>query len=257
MTRPRIVIPEVFQDVSNYTNAMYAAGMEPIVVSLQSIQITHRAQREFMDIRDVRPEAFDGLLIPGGEDINPDFYGETDQGSHPADRQIDCLQLHLLEEFIRLEKPILGICRGMQLINVWFGGSLIQHLDDAAIHMWKQDNGDQVHASCCVPGSWLCGLYGDTFYHNSSHHQAVHRLADGLAADSRCPLDDVIESLHHTKLPIYAVQWHPERMCLSHERGDTVNGLEVFRFFCRLCGGCPPAEDSALEGQNMSEGMGL
>ncbi len=257
MTRPRIVIPEVFQDVSNYTNAMYAAGMEPIVVSLQSVQITHRAQREFMDIRDVRPEAFDGLLIPGGEDINPDFYGETDQGSHPADRQIDCLQLHLLEEFIRLEKPILGICRGMQLINVWFGGSLIQHLDDAAIHMWKQDNGDQVHACCCVPGSWLCGLYGDTFYHNSSHHQAVHRLADGLAADSRCPLDDVIESLHHTKLPIYAVQWHPERMCLSHERDDTVNGLEVFRFFCRLCGGCPPAEDSALEGQNMSEGMGL
>ena len=71
MTRPRIVIPEVFQDVSNYTNAMYAAGMEPIVVSLQSVQITHRAQREFMDIRDVRPEAFDGLLMPAGRRLCP------------------------------------------------------------------------------------------------------------------------------------------------------------------------------------------
>ena len=99
MTRPRVVIPEVFQDVSNYTNAMYAAGMEPVVVSLQSVQISHRPHREFMDIRDVRPETFDGLLIPGGADINPAFYGETDHGSHPADLRIDHLQFHLLEEF--------------------------------------------------------------------------------------------------------------------------------------------------------------
>ena len=262
MKRPRIVIPEVFRNVSNYTCAMFAAGMDPIVVSLQSVQIVHRAQREFMDITDVRPEAFDGLLIPGGGDIDPEFYGETDHGSHPPDRQIDTLQFRLLEDFILSGKPVFGICRGLQMINVWFGGTLIQDLDDADVHQSHSETGDRVHSCTCTKGSWLWKLYGDSFFHNSSHHQAVGRLADGLCADSFCPVDHVIEALHHSSLPVYAVQWHPERMCLAHERPDTVNGLEVFRFFSRICMGERDLQEEAAHGaltgaDMMSDGLGL
>jgi tRNA A22 N-methylase len=76
-----------------------------------------------------------------------------------------------------------------------------------------------------------------TVTENGLTSEIALRLGDGLAIDSRCPLDGVIEAFHHTSLPIYAVQWHPERMCLAHERSDTVNGLDLFRFFCGICGG--------------------
>lgn len=243
MKRPRILIPEIMQDVSNYTKAMSAAGMDPLVVSVQSFHITHAFQREFIDLEDVRAQSFDGLLLPGGGDINPESYGEMIQGSVPVEKWVDRLQFSLLEEFIRLSKPILGICRGLQLINVQFKGSLIQNLESASMHRRHPDGQDQVHTCQAVKGSWLSMLYGESFSHNSSHHQAVSRLGKGLVVDSRCPEDGVVESLHHATLPIFAVQWHPERMCLAHERSDTVNGMEIFSYFCRLCGGVSDPDD--------------
>lgn len=243
MKRPKVLIPEIKQDVSNYTNAMYAAGMDPLVVSVQSFHLTHSFQREYIDYADVRAQSFDGLLLPGGGDINPEAYGEQNHGSIPVEKWIDRLQFSLLEDFLRLRRPVFGICRGLQLINVLLGGTLIQDLEDAPMHRCLPDRHDQVHACQAVAGSWLCGLYGESFFHNSSHHQAVHRLGEGLIVDSRCPFDGVVESLHHADLPVYAVQWHPERMCLAHERSDTVNGLKVFSFFCKLLGGVPDADD--------------
>jgi putative glutamine amidotransferase len=256
MGRPRIVIPEILQDVRNYTNAMYAAGLEPVVVSVQSAQIIHRVQREYMDYRDVRVTAFDGLLLPGGGDINPDEYGERNQGSVPVEKWVDELQFGMLEDFLGYGKPVFGICRGMQMINVRFGGTLIQNLEDADMHIPKPGEKDRIHASRTRNGSWIRELYGASFVHNSCHHQAVHRLGEGLCVDSRCEGDGVVESLHHRFLPVYAVQWHPERMCLEHERSDTVNGIDIFRFFCRICGGEPVMEEP-YAGQIMYEGAGI
>ena len=262
MKRPRVVIPEIYQNVDNYTKAMYAAGMDPVVVSVQSVQVVDSIQQEFMDYHEFSPASCDGLLLPGGGDINPESYGESNHGSMPVDEWVDDLQFRMLKDFVRCKKPILGICRGLQLINVWFGGSLIQDLEDASVHRSKPAAGDLVHDCRAEKGCWLAKLYGESFPHNSNHHQAVCRLGEGLTVDSRCPFDDVIEAFHHATLPIFAVQWHPERMCLAHERSDTVNGLEIFRFFCRVCGGSsghsdPYRDDPFRRDGIVSDGLGL
>ncbi len=235
MEKPRIVIPEIYQDVTNYTRAMQAAGIEPVVVSVQSAQILHAVQKEYMDYRNVRTHAYDGLILPGGADIDPERYGERNQGSHPARPCVDALQFRMLEDFIRLKKPVLGICRGMQLINVAFGGSLIQNLDTAFRHAKNAGDPDKIHCCHAEKNSWLAGIYGEKFSHNSAHHQAVCRLAEGFVIDSRCPDDGVTEAFHHASLPVYGVQWHPERTCLSYERPETVNGLEIFCYFRDIC----------------------
>ena len=262
MKRPRIVIPEIFREVSNYTKAMNAAGLDPVVVSVQSIQAEKGHQKEYIDYLDINPRSYDGLLLPGGDDINPEAYGEENCGSIPAEKWIDCLQFRMLGDFIACGKPVFGICRGLQLINVWFGGSLIQDLPDADLHKYHPETGDQIHDSHADKGSWIADLYGESFVHNSSHHQAVDRLGNGLIADSRCPCDSVIESLHHESLPIYAVQWPPERLSLSFRRPGAVDGLEIFRFFFRLCGGVsgpdePHRDHPFLRDGVVSDGLGL
>ena len=235
MTRPRIALPEINQNVENYTRALFAADLEPIVISVQSENTMQTVQQEYLDYSQFRPELYDGLLLPGGIDINPKLYGQKNCGSVGCSDSLDQLQLEVLSVFLEEKKPVLGICRGMQLINVCFGGSLIQHLPTAAVHAHKAGEPDKVHPCTASEGSWLAKLYGLSFSHNSAHHQAVDRLGGELEADSFCPLDNCMEALHHRTLPVYAVQWHPERTCLAFENPLTVNGLEIFRFFSGLC----------------------
>ena len=240
MKRPRIAIPEIDQDMTNYTRALFAAGMDPVVISVQVEQLKLRVHQEYLDYSEFHVENYDGLLIPGGGDINPARYGQKLNGSFMILDALDDLQFDILDAFVKAQKPVLGICRGHQVINVYFGGTMIQHLPTAFRHSRKFNEADKVHACHAQKGSWLCSLFGNSFFHNSAHHQSILRCGKGLVVDSRCSDDDVIEAVHHVALPIYGVQWHPERMCLEHERNDTVNGLPVFFFFCRLCGGSPP-----------------
>ena len=155
------------------------------------------------------------------------------------------------------EIPVLGICRGMQLINVFFGGSLIQNLDASFRHARRGGDPDRVHDSFARKGSWIEEIYGGHFFHNSAHHQGVKELGDGLVIDSRSACDGVPEALHHSCLPVYGLQWHPERMCLSLEREDTVNGLPVFQYFCRLCGGDPAFRAGEAAAEIMEDMLGL
>jgi putative glutamine amidotransferase len=235
MRKPRIAIPEINQNVKNYTRAVRAAGMEPIVISVQSMQIQESSQQEYMDYSEFNVAAYDGLLIPGGVDINPSRYGQENRGSVMIMDALDELQLTMLDDFVRNGKPVLGICRGCQLINVYFGGTMIQHLSTAFRHTREEGGQDKVHDCTAREESWLAKLYGTKFSHNSAHHQAVDSLGEGLVADSYCPEDGIIESLHHSELPIFGVQWHPERMCLEWEREDTVNGLLILQFFDEIC----------------------
>ena len=234
MRRPKVAIPEIGQDLTNYLAAAAAAGMEPVVVSVRSPEAE---QTGFVEIQRFREADCDGLLLPGGGDVNPARYGQINQGSFLISDALDELQLELLERFVRCEKPVFGICRGAQLINVFFGGTLIQHLPTAFRHARNAEEPDKVHGAEAEKGSWIAELYGTAFAHNSAHHQAVDRLGEGLAVSSRCAEDGVVEALRHRSLPVYGVQWHPERMCLAHRRDDTVDGLSVFRFFCDVCAG--------------------
>ncbi|MCC8101740.1 MAG: gamma-glutamyl-gamma-aminobutyrate hydrolase family protein [Clostridiales bacterium] len=153
---------------------------------------------------------FDGLLLPGGGcDVNPSRYGQPNQGSQDVNDAEDDLQIKMLEDFIRAGKPVLGVCRGMQLINVYFGGSLIQDMEERDTHNGN-GSGDSLHDSTALEGSWLEQLYGEHFYVNSHHHQAVDRPGDGIALNQFAE-DGIPEGYAHRQYPVWAVQWHPER----------------------------------------------
>ena len=110
-----------------------------------------------------------GVLLPGGGDITPAFFGQLNRGSHNIDTELDILQLTTLELFMRSRKPVLGICKGMQLINIALGGTLTQHLPNASAHLIPE--GDIYHGTRILPNTLLSELYGTTAVVNSAHHQ--------------------------------------------------------------------------------------
>lgn len=174
----------------------------------------------------------DGLILCGGSDIDPKYYGQADNGSVNIDASRDECEFKLAKAFIEAGKPVMGICRGAQLLNVYFGGSLIGHLPNADLHT-SGSGVDLVHSVEAEKGSILETLYGGNFKTNSSHHQAVKKLGAGLVATAFC--DGVVEAFEHTAFPVVAYQFHPERMCFSKRREDTVDGRDIFEHFVELC----------------------
>lgn len=179
-------------------------------------------------------ELCDGLILSGGGDVDPERYGEANTACFGVDSARDEAEFRLIEAYLRAGKPILGICRGHQVLNVFFGGSLSQHLPTAEAHVPSRA-GDNAHGTRALPGSFLAELYGAHFRVNSAHHQGIRALAPELTAVQWAE-DGVIEACRHATLPVYSVQWHPERMCLRHAREDTVDGLILLRWFARLAG---------------------
>lgn len=167
-----------------------------------------------------------GLVLPGGGDIVPELFGQTNQGSVDIDATLDCLQLKLLGEFCKQGKPVLGICKGMQVINVYFGGTILQHLPTAYTHAYQ--NGDQYHMTIATKDSLLSKIYSSHFSVNSAHHQGIDRLGRDLVAIQFAE-DEVVEGLVHKELPIIGVQWHPERM--KDTEGKAEDGSRLLEFW--------------------------
>lgn len=175
-----------------------------------------------------------GLLLCGGGDIEPSRYGQENQGSRGFEPERDEMEFRLVRMFMEAGKPVLGICRGLQVLNTALGGDLVQDLPSAASHAWAEPTGDQQHMVKAAPGSFLERLYGPRFPVNSAHHQGAGQVPAPLQAAAWAD-DGVIEALACPERNLYAVQWHPERMMLSRARADTVNGQAVFEFFLGLC----------------------
>lgn len=180
-------------------------------------------------------EDYDGLILCGGSDIHPRYYGQEINGAFGCDESRDAAEFALADAFIKAGKPVLGICRGAQLLNIYFGGSLHQHIGHYMQH--RSDEGDAVHDAIAAEGSVLYDLYGGHFRINSKHHQALNRIGEGLRVTMVAEDEfQTVEAIEHESLPVIAVQWHPERMTCSRRREDTVDGMPVFRHFLKMCG---------------------
>ncbi len=183
----------------NYAEAMTRSGCMPVVICTnQKDQLRQLA------------EMADGLFLTGGEDISPEQYGQTDEGlCGPIDSWRDAVDLYLCERFVQQKKPILGICRGMQVINTYFCGTIIQDLnaERGLAHPYHT-----THEVTSADGSWIRKTFGKSFIVNSYHHQAVDILGSDLIPTAFSENGQIVEGIEHCTLPIQGVQWHPERM---------------------------------------------
>jgi putative glutamine amidotransferase len=192
-----------------YVRSVLAAGGVPIILSpLLSPSFAMRAL-----------DGTDGLLLTGGEDIHPAWYGaEPSPHLYPPDRERDLFEFALFAAARQRELPILGICRGIQLVNVALGGTLFQDIPSEQPGAVAHDPGGardaRSHEVRLLKGSRAARALARTVFSvNSFHHQSVDRLAGGLIA-SGWSADGLIEAVESpAEAPwLLAVQWHPEEM---------------------------------------------
>lgn len=174
-----------------------------LMVGLDPVRITPSEPRQSVT-------GLDALVVSGGTDINPKFYGKPThrRTERRLDDARDELEMLLLKQSLRRNLPTLAICRGLQLFNVVHGGTLIQHLDTSATHRSRLLH---AHNVMVEPGTKLASILGERELSvNSRHHQAVSRLGRGLTVSARAS-DGVIEGLERLDRRFaVAVQWHPE-----------------------------------------------
>lgn len=173
-----------------------------------------------------------GLLLSGGEDLDPSYYGEEIlNGTVVVDPQRDRYEMALCRAFLAEKKPILAICRGFQLLNVALGGDLWQDLTEQLgfIHSDSRLR----HPCRTAEDSLLRRLYGEEFRVNSTHHQAVRQLGDGLWATA-WSVEGIIEGYEHRSLPIFGTQFHPERLTGPYWDDRTPDFAGYFAYFVQV-----------------------
>src|SRR5262245_9930958 len=214
LMRPRIAIPVPHSTdhdyaqraLPQYERAVTMAGGEPvrIPVDLTPAEVMKQIER------------CDAVLLPGSKaDVDPEKYGAPrNPATALADFGRDTVDELLLQDAYNMRKPILGICYGLQILNVYRTGTLLQHIESGINH----DAGRKVpiaHAVDVAPGSKLAEIVGQSAEVpvNSSHHQSADVIGDGLRVVARSPKDGIVEAIEGTAPDhfVLAVQWHPER----------------------------------------------
>ncbi len=234
MIAPRIAIPiphsgdreYAERSLPQYEEAVRLAGGEPVRIELNQTpaQIMKQIER------------CDAVLLPGSRaDIDPQKYdAERNPKTAAADSKRDTVDELLLQDAYNMHKPVLGICYGLQALNVYRSGTLVQHIESAINHSPGR-RVPNAHTVEVVPESLLAEITGgqkQPIAVNSSHHQSADVVGDGLRAVARSPVDGVIEALEGT-LPghfVLAVQWHPERSVNDAPELST-SAKSIFRAF--------------------------
>jgi putative glutamine amidotransferase len=232
-TTPRIAIPVPHSGDRDYAEralplyeeAVRGAGGEPVRIELDQTPVQLMKQIRHCD----------AVLLPGSRaDLDPRKYGaERHEKTAPADTKRNTVDELLLQDAYKMHKPVLGICYGLQSLNVYRAGSLVQHIESAINHSAGRTVA-KAHTVEIEPESRLAEIVGarKVFAVNSSHHQSAERAGDGLRVVARSAEDGIIEALEGTALGhfVLAVQWHPER---SVNNGPEVadSARAIFRAF--------------------------
>jgi putative glutamine amidotransferase len=189
-------------------------AMAVMVPAVDSDSIVKRTD---LDLHDYAA-ALDGLVLQGGNDVAPESYGEAPlHDDWHGDRVRDRYEMELIRAFVAAGKPVFGICRGLQLLNVTYGGTLLQDIPtqrpEALDHRMPGKYEHHHHTVEFVPGTHLASLFPDVSHAttNSIHHQGIKDLATDFVVEARCPEDGMIEAVRRRGPGFVAgVQWHPE-----------------------------------------------
>ena len=188
-----------------------------MAVMVPAVDADSIVKRSDLDLHDYAA-ALDGLVLQGGNDVAPESYGETPlHDDWHGDRVRDRYEMELIRAFVAAGKPVFGICRGLQLLNVTYGGTLLQDIATQrpqALHHRVAGKYEHHHHSVeFVPGTHLASLFPEVSRAttNSIHHQGIKDLAPDFVVEARCPEDGMIEAVRRRGPGFVAgVQWHPE-----------------------------------------------
>jgi putative glutamine amidotransferase len=214
MSRPKVGVtcsvlrPPAYYD--RYLRAVEAAGGDPVRLSgLDPEGVAGLVQQ------------FDGLLFPGGWDVDPAEYREAaEHATELVDHELDRMEIALARGAVEAGVPILGICRGQQLVNVALGGSLWQHVEGHDMHGQPRDF--LAHPVALDADSEITqAVHARTLMVNSLHHQAVKQAAPGLRVTAQSP-DGMIEALESPDRRVVTVQCHPEELVEGHPWARTL-----------------------------------
>ena len=213
--KPKVLISAPSQGENNYTEAFSNFGFS----------VTSQYLPKY-------DSGYDALVLSGGGDIAPELYGEQEECVIDADIKRDECEISLVEYFTSANKAVLGICRGIQLINVALGGTLCQNITNSHLHRSLPDSSDNLHLVQNAENTFAHRLWGEYSFVNSAHHQCC-RCVPSCVSVCQVSADGVIEALCDFN-KIIAVQWHPERMVLKHKRSRYSDASLLFEYFKNL-----------------------
>ncbi len=217
---PRMMLNE------DYSRSILQAGGVPIVLPVHNDY----------DVVFQQVSLVDGILLSGGQDIQPLLYQQQPHAKLGlVCPQRDVFEYHVIKAALEQNKPIFGICRGLQILNVYFGGTLLQDnaiKGDVQQHVQAGNPDLTMHSVKVAKGSFIeLALKKETIDVNTFHHQSIDKIADELAIVALSP-DGIVEAIQHKSKQIYAVQWHPEMLSRQNE-----DAQKIFDYFIKVVKG--------------------
>lgn len=218
---PRMMLNE------DYSRSVIASGAIPFIIPVH----------DNYDVVYQQVSRVDGILLSGGQDVHPRLYQQQpNQKLGAVSRDRDTFEYLVIKAALALNKPIFGICRGSQVLNVYFGGTLFQDNGiKGEVFQHVQDGNPTLtmHTVIIEEDSFVFNaLNKKELEVNSFHHQSIDQIAPTMKVVARA-LDGIVEAIQHKELPIFAVQWHPEMLSRDNEEAR-----KLFEYFINSVKGC-------------------